>query len=306
MASGFRQWAARASNWGRWGSDDSLGTMNLLQQEQTVEAAKLVLSGKVIPLAIGLNAAGPQPANSKRQNLIHIMKRTGASEPELGGFHYMDDIVMIHTHASTQIDALSHVAYDGKLYNGYAVETVTDSGAARLGIENLARGIHGRGVLLDLPRYLNQKRLDSGHVISSEEIMNCLTSQGITLRPGDIFLIRTGWLQVFTIDDDREKYAGSEPGIGIEAAIWLKEKDISFLGSDNWAIEVFPPENPDETMPVHCLLIRDAGMPFGEILDLEELSRECAQHERWEFFFSCGVLPITGGVGAPIAPVAVF
>ncbi|MBA8828859.1 cyclase family protein [Alpinimonas psychrophila] len=283
-----------------------MGTINLLQPEQITAASQLVSSGKVIPLAIELNAAGPQPAAGLRQNLIHIMKRTGASKPEKGGFHFMDDIVMIHTHASTQLDALAHVAYDGKLYNGYAVETVTDSGAAMLGIENMAKGIRGRGVLIDLPRFLNRRRLDSDHVISSQEIMECLAFEGIVLRSGDIVLLRTGWLQVFTIDGDREKFAESEPGIGIEAAIWLKENDISFLGGDNWAIEVFPPENPNESMPVHCLLIRDAGMPFGEILDLEELSRECAQHQRWEFFFSCDVLPITGGVGAPIAPVAVF
>jgi kynurenine formamidase len=306
MTAGFREWTGRMSNWGRWGDDDQLGTINLIDERTRASAFALVTVGRVFPLALALDDRGPQLSDSSRSNLIHIMKRTGEWPAEPGGFMYMDDIVMLHTHASTQIDALSHVAYDGLLYNGVPASSVTDAGAASLGVETLGGGIVGRGVLLDLARHLGVDMLEASHVITSSQIEDCLDAQGVALTAGDSLLIRTGWIRHFVNHDDREAYMSTEPGIGIEAAVWLKDRDVAFVASDNWAIEVVPSVSPGETMPVHCLLVRDAGMPLGEMFNLEELAIACAGRQNWEFLFACSVLPITGGVGAPVAPLAIL
>ena len=268
MVDGFRDWAARMSNWGRWGDGDQIGTVNLLTDSARASALASVRDGIAIPLALDLNAQGPQPPESSRINAVHVMRRTGESEPEPGGFHYMDDLVMLHTHASTQLDALSHVAYDGQLYNGHPVSTVSDAGAAVLGIETLRGGIVGRGVLVDLPRFLGLEILPAEHIITPTDLEACLAAQSVAVQPGDCLLFRTGWISLFTRDGDRAAYLEREPGIGVEAALWVKEHDIAFVASDNWAVEVVPGEFAGESMPVHCLLIRDAGMPLGEMFDL--------------------------------------
>ncbi|MCU1639721.1 MAG: cyclase family protein [Microbacteriaceae bacterium] len=303
---GFRDVGARLSNWGRWGSDDELGTLNFLTPERRAAAAKLIEHGTTIPLGLDLNDKGPQPSGGIRENCVHVMTRTGESPPAPGGFLYLDDLVTLHTHAATQVDALSHVAYDGYLYNGTSLTTVTEKGAGSLGIENLRGSIQGRGVLLDLPEFFGVSHLEAGRVITVQELDACLAAQGVSTRAGDVLLIRTGWMKVFLLDGDRQRYLGAAPGIGLDVAQWLHEKKIAFIASDNYAVEAVPGENEGEEMPVHCVLVRDMGMPLGEMFNLEGLSQEAKRRARWEFFFTCQVLPITGGVGSPVAPVATF
>jgi hypothetical protein len=302
----FREVGARLSNWSRWGADDTLGTLNLISPEVRAAAIRLVSSGVVIPLGLDVGKDGPQSPGRARANPVHIMTRTGAAAAEPGGFTYTDDLLIIHTQGGTQLDGLAHVSYDGQLYNGHPSSSVDERGAEWLGVENFRGGIQGRGILLDVPRLLGVDRLPAGHLISVGELERCLTEAGIELRAGDTLLIRTGWLRLFLDDDDREGYLEQEPGIGIAATEWLAVHDVAFVASDNWGIERVPGERPDETMPVHCVLIRDLGMPLGEMFDLERLSEHCVSEQRWEFLFSCLPLPITGGVGSPVSPIATF
>jgi kynurenine formamidase len=173
-------------------------------------------------------------------------------------------------------------------------------------MEHLAAGIHGRGVLADLPRHLGVPRLARDHEVTVTQLEECLHAQGTALGEGDVLLVRTGWLQVFLHDRDRGRYMATEPGIGMDVARWLHSRRVAFLASDNWGVEVVPAGSPAEEMPLHCVLVRDMGMPLGEMFDLEQLAGRCAAEGRWEFWFSCLPLPITGGVGSPVAPVAVF
>jgi kynurenine formamidase len=265
-----------------------------------------VVTGEVVPLGLEFNENGPQPPGGLRPNTRHIMTRTGAAEPGRGGFHYTDDLVIMHTQCATQIDALAHVAYDGLLYNGRPITKVTSAGAEVLGVEGFRSGIQGRGVLVDLPRYFGVQRLGQAQEITSADLESCVSAQGTQVGEGDILLIRTGWMQVFLGDRDRTRYLATEPGIVLDVTAWLHQRRVAFLASDNWAIEVVPPTERDEEMPVHCVLVRDMGMPLGEMFDLEPLASHCAEAGRWEFFFSCLPLPITGGVGSPVAPVATF
>lgn len=299
---GFRSWGSRLSNWGRWGAGDRRGTLNWITPEAVVAAAGLITSGEAVSLGLPLDEDGPQPHDGVRPNPVHTMTRTGTVAPEPGGFQWMDDMITLSPQSATQLDALSHVAYDGYLYNGVPVETVTSQGASRLGVEELREGIHGRGILLDLPRHLGVDRLRADHAVSVEELQDCLVAQGLELRDGDIVLVRTGWLRTLR-DEGRSAYMSREPGLSLPVTGWLAEHRIAFVASDNWALEVVPAPG-GENMPVHCVLVRDMGMTIGEMFDLEGLAEACARHGRWEFFFSAHPLQITGGTGSPLEPKA--
>jgi len=302
---GFRSWGARLSNWGRWGPDDQLGTLNLLTPERVAAAARLVEAGEVVPLGLPLDADGPQVPGGGRFNPVHVMTRTAAATPSPSGFHYMDDLLVLYPQSATQVDALAHVAYDGRLYNDTPVELVGNAGAARLGVETMRRGIVGRGILVDLPRQLGVGRLDPRTTIGPAELDACLAAQGVVPEPGDILLLRTGWLQVFR-EEGAAAYLAAAPGLGLEAAGWLREHDIAFTAADTWSVERVPAVDPREEMPVHCVLVRDLGMPLGEMLDLELLAQRCEDRGRWAFWFSAEPLAITGGVGSPIEPKAIL
>lgn len=306
MIEGFRQVGERLSNWGRWGADDTLGTLNLITPEIRADAATLVSTGHTVPLGLAFDRDGPQLVDGRRQNTVHLMTRLGDREPEPGGFVYLDDAVFMHTQCATQVDALAHVAYDGVIYGGRPLATVTQAGAQVLGIESMRGGIQGRGVLLDIPRHRSTDRLGPSDHVGVSELQSTADEQGIDIREGDVLLIRTGWMSVFSRDGDRRAYLATEPGIGLDAAEWLHERGVAFVGSDNWGIEVSPGQDPRESMPLHCVLIRDMGMPLGEMFDLDELAVHCAETGVWEFQFTCLPLPITGGVGSPVAPIATF
>jgi len=72
-----RELAQRWTNWGRWGPEDQLGTLNHLDAACRVAAASLVRTGEVLSLAIPLDSEGPQHAGTGRFNPIHLMSVTG-------------------------------------------------------------------------------------------------------------------------------------------------------------------------------------------------------------------------------------
>lgn len=305
MTQGFRDVGRRVSNWGRWGADDELGTLNLLGSAGRAASAALVTSGESFSLALPLDAQGPQYPEGPRQNPIHMMTRLPDADPGPGGFHWFDDALFLYPQCATQLDALSHVAYDGLLYNGIPVGEITSAGAGRLGVQSLAGRIHGRAVLLDLARTAGVDRLGASESICVAELEAAEEAQGVRVGPGDILLLRTGWITTFTIDRDREAFHASEPGLALETAYWLRARDVAVTAADNWGIEVAPSASGDE-MPLHCVLVRDLGMPLGEMFDLEAVAAHAAAVGRWEFLLSCPVLPITGGVGSPVAPIVTF
>lgn len=300
----FRAWGQRLSNWGRWGPLDQLGTLNWTSPAHVAAAARLVQTGRVVSLGLPLDADGPQVPGGARSNPVHVMTRTGAVTPEPGGFTWMDDLLVLYPQGATQIDALAHVGYDGLLYNGVPVSSVGAAGAERLGVEVIAAGVHGRGVLLDVPRSLGVDRLAPDHEITPDQLGGCARAQGLQVGEGDVVLVRTGWMQQLHEHGPRA-YLEREPGLGLAAAAWLVERRVAFLASDNWGVEVAPGAG-DDSMPVHCVLVRDVGMPLGEMFDLEELARACAELGRWEFFFAAHPLRITGGTGSPLEPKALL
>jgi kynurenine formamidase len=312
----FREIGARLSNWGRWGPADERGTMNLIGPEQILRAAAAVTRGEVISLGVDLNADGPIPPGfGKRSNPIHIMTELGQEPRVRGDQRFADDYLMMPLQAATQWDALAHIIYDDKIYNGYvASQHITVDGAGRCSIDRVADGVVGRGILLDVARHRGVDWLQIGDVIEPEELDAVAATQGTELLPGDVLLIRTGWWSMYLATRDRSAYFRGEPGLGLRCAQWLSDRQVAAVCSDNFSVEAIvpgddgrwaSPEVPDQAFVLHMVLTRDMGMMFGEIFDLEALGAACADDGTYEFLFSAPPLRVTGGVGSPLNPLAV-
>jgi kynurenine formamidase len=301
----FRALGKRLSNWGRWGAEDERGTLNLITPDKLVAAAGLVRKGAVFDLGIPFDDQGPQPGGA-RINPVHLMSQTGDTQVFPGGFRYADDYIFMPLQGASQWDALAHVYYDDQLYNGYPASDVTVVGAFHDTIDRIAKGVAGRGVLLDIARLRGVDWLEAGEVITPDDLEGAIAAQGgIEVGSGDILLFRTGWRRFFLEHKSAQEFMAGEPGLGQDCCAWLHARDVAAVCSDNWAIEVLPGENADVVLNVHMVLIRDMGMTLGEILDFEELAADCAADGVWEFFFCAPPLKVTRGVGSPINPLVI-
>jgi kynurenine formamidase len=297
--------ARKVSNWGRWGADDERGTVNFITPEVVRRAVGCVKRGRVFSLGLNFGADGPQIGQGGRVNPLHFMSATDGGYGPEGGFRYADDVIVMPLQCATQWDSLAHVHYGGKLYNGFDKATITASGAARNGIDKLGPGIVSRGVLLDVARSAGVERLSAGKAITPAELEAAERSQGVRVETGDVLLIRTGHLQVFKIDGDREGYMRRMPGLGTSCVEWLHAREVAAVATDTNAVEVIPFEDPAIPLPLHMLCIRDMGLTLGEMFDLEELAADCVSDGVWELLFCAPPLKVTGGVGSPLNPLAV-
>lgn len=303
MVVDYKALGQELSNWGRWGPDDQIGTLNLVRPEHIVAAAAQVRSGKVFQLSIPVGKDGPQMGVGGRVNPVHLMSM-GPADFDPHGLQVADDWIIMPLQSGTQWDALSHVGYDDKLYNGVdAREVGARTGARRLAVDTYSDRIVGRGVLLDIARLRGVPWLDAGVAITPADLEEAERKQGVTVGEGDFLLIRTGW-RVRLLEQGREGWMSNEPGLGIECPRWLRDRGVAAVGSDNWAIEVMPSETGD-LLPLHCILIRDMGMPLAEILDLEALAADCVADGVWSFMFIAPPLNISNAVGSPVTPIAV-
>ena len=286
--------------WNRWGAEDERGALNTIGPDEVRRATALVRTGEVLRLAQLLSDKTPVPAH--RCGLQHFMGRDGgdyaAGAGRPGGFQFAEDSVVMPMHIGTHVDALCHAWYDDKLYNGYLGNSIrSTTGAGRLGVEKMPPVVT-RGLLLDLVR-LKGRVLANGESIGVADLEAAAAAAGVQPGRGDAILLRTGWLEaqkgVKRVDFN------VEPGIDVDAAMWLVDHDVAIVGADNFAVEVLPfPEG--KVFPVHQLLIRDYGMPLLEGLMLDPL----VASGRFEFLFIASPLPIVGATGSPLAPVAVL
>ena len=300
----FREIGSRLSNWGRWGDDDERGTVNLITPDHLVSAAALVRHGRIFDLGIPFDGNGPQPGGS-RINPVRLMSETGHDQDFPGAFHYADDYVFMPLQSASQWDGLAHVFYDDRMYNGFPASDVGPHGAKHCSIDKLAKGIAGRGVLLDIARLKGVEWLEQGYVITPDDLDAACERQGVEVGAGDILLFRTGWRTKFVTEGDAAAFMAGEPGLGLGCCEWLHSRDVAVVASDNWAIEVLPGEVDTELLPVHMVLIRDMGMTLGEILDLDELATDCEEDGVWEFFLTAPPIKFTAAVGSPINPLAI-
>jgi kynurenine formamidase len=302
-----RSWGNELSNWGRWGDDDEIGTLNLITAERIAAAAATVSEGLVVSCGVDFNAQGPMPGLG-RFNPRHTMTQTGHDMDLPGGFRYADDDLELTLQCATQWDALSHVYYDDHLYNGHAAALITKDGAAANSIDRLKERVVGRGVLLDVAAEKGVDWLEDGTAISPADLDAAAAAQGVDVQPGDVLLVRTGRMSRVHAEGEwgQSFVYGPSPGLSVHCAPWLRDKDVAAVACDNVAVEVMPSEVDDCMMPLHMICLRDMGLTFGEIFDMERLTAIARDRGRFEFMFVAVPLPITGAVGSPINPIAIF
>jgi kynurenine formamidase len=298
----FKELFQTVSNWGRWGESDDRGALNELTPERVAAAAGLVRSGETVSLSMPVNThAGienPMPADHHMTMVADDESRSGLSfAKDYVGLDYHNDS---HTH----IDAFCHVAFDGSFYNDVPAATLSSAGATRDTIEAAVNGIAGRGVLLDVPRSRGVPWVEPGEHIFRKDLVGAELAEGVSVRDGDILLIRTGHAcrlaERGPWDTQRAK-AGLHP----TAALLLSERRVAVLGSDGNS-DTAPSTTEGVGFPLHVLALNAMGVHLIDYLQLDDLAEACARTGRWEFFFVCAPLRILGGTGSPLNPIAIL
>jgi kynurenine formamidase len=283
----------QVSNWGRWGTDDQLGSVNLVTAAKRKQAVTLVKSGISVSLA---HNPLTERAEDNNNPFEHTMLR---------GNNLDRYAVSYHGYAHSHIDALCHFLYKEKTYNGYArAEVNTDKGCTKLGIENLKSGIVSRGVLIDIPRLRGVQFLEPGTPVYTEDVEAWEKKTGVKVGSGDVILLRTGrWARRAKLGP----WNVGQNAAGFHASIapWIKARGVSIVGSDA-AEDVVPSKVEGVALPVHTLLITAMGINLLDNQDLEALAETAARLNRWEFMISVAPVPVTGGTGFPVNALATF
>ncbi|MEU0452679.1 cyclase family protein [Streptomyces sp. NPDC006129] len=288
----FHDIAERVNNWGRWGADDELGTLNLITDEVVREAASCVRSGHRIPLALPLRQDGVQTGMIPgRVNPLHVMVQINQELFGPGTVACSDDAVTMGLQAATHWDALPHVSHSGRLYNGRPADSITAHGGAGFSGMDKVRHVVSRGVLLDVARARGTDRLDGGYAVTPEDLDAAEELAGTRVRAGDLVLVRTGQVQV-CLTGDRHAYAYPSPGLSIRTPEWFHARDVAAVANDTLTFEVFPPEVEDLWLPVHALDLVEMGMPQGQNWNLEELSTACGETGRYAFLLAATPEPL--------------
>jgi kynurenine formamidase len=299
------------SNWGRWGKDDQIGTLNFVTPQDIVEAAKLIRKGKAFALGIPLDRNGPQTGLfGGRFNPIHQMLATGtdaiAGRQDWNKLRYSDDTLNLCIQGATHWDALGHIFYEDAAYNGHDPKLIDATGLNVLGIENARDKMNGRGILLDIARHRGVDWLNDGQGISNDELDACAKAEGVEIRRADFVIIRTGQMERCLKERQWGGYAGGDaPGVNFENCYWCHGKEIAAICTDTWGVEVRPNETTEANQPWHWVVIPAMGLCMGEIFYLEKLAEDCAADGVYEFFFCGPPLAITGATGSPINPQAI-
>jgi kynurenine formamidase len=266
-----------------------------------------VRSGTRFSLALRLDQRGPQiggvPGRVNPLRTMIAINSQFAGTPD--GFCTSDDVVTMGLQAATHWDALAHVSYSGRLYNGFPASSITaEAGAANCAISRVT-SLTTHGVLLDIARARGVERLDPGYGVTCDDLDAALAQAGVDLAPGDAVLVRTGFIQLFKARDRQGYAGGDQPGLTMRTAEWFHDRDVAAVATDTFTFEVWPCEDERMLLPVHLLHLRDMGMLQGQNFDLEALSADCANDGTYEFLLEASPLPFTGGCGSPVNPVAV-
>jgi kynurenine formamidase len=213
---------------------------------------------------------------------------------------YHDEIVSAEIgQVGTQFDGLGHIGVGDLFYNGNdRAEFARGDGLTKLGVENVG-AITTRGVLVDVAAFKGVARLEGGYEVTLADLQGALGRQNTEVRSGDVVILHTGWGSLWL--EDNARFGASAPGIGLDAARYLVEREVVLVGSDTWATEVVPNPNPDLQFPVHQLLIPQSGIYIFENLATEELARDRA----YEFAFFFAPLKLKGATGSPANPLAI-
>jgi kynurenine formamidase len=295
-------------NWGRWGPDDERGTLNYITPERVAAAASLVRSGRTVSMAIPINkVAGPDNPSPA----VHYMSLLHDIPIGPGGLTFGMCYLAMASHGDchTHIDALNHVGYRGRLYNGKAVSMLTSRGSTWGSIAAYADGIVGRGVLLDAARHRGLPWLEPGEAVDRAELEAIEAAEGVRLGEGDILVFRTGHharrLALGPWRNDPPPDGEGKAGLAVDTIPWMHERRIAAFLPDGDG-ETVPSNVEDMPYPIHPLQLTAMGMCISDSLQLEDLARACEEEGRHEFLVVGLPLRLPGATGSPWNPIAVF
>jgi kynurenine formamidase len=284
------------SNWGRWGDDDMRGTLNLITPEKRKQAAALVQEGISVSLSKNYETEQAVDNVSPMQVIMTIPPAAPVAMDEWRIFY--------HGLTYTHMDALCHAYYKDQAYNGFPVTDVHEFGCTTSGIENLKDGILSRGILIDVPRLKGVDYLEPGTPVLASDIEAWERETGLTIQSGDVVLVRTGrWAKKTAIGP--YSLMTASPGVHVSALPLLKARDVAVLGTDV-GLDVSPSGVEEVVIPTHTVAIASMGLIIIDNASFEELAETAARLGRWEFMFQLSPIPVAGGTGSIINPIATF
>lgn len=293
-------------NWGRWGQNDQLGTLNFITDAHVRRAAALVQTGRSFSMAIPINTvAGPDNAHPA----IHYMVQNHDIAIGSSRVGIAKDFLAMECHGDchTHIDALNHISYGGLLYNGRPISDVTSKGMHGYDVTSYAHGLVGRGVLIDIPRLRGVPYLEPGEAIRRAELEAAEYAQDVRLGEGDIFVFRTGHhRRRLEKGPWNNSHAGDgKAGLHVDTIPWMHERRIAAFFPDGDGETV--PGTVDGIMhPIHALQVTAMGMTVSDSLNLEDVADACNKGGRWEFMVVAGPLRLPDSTGSPFNPLAIF
>ncbi len=319
----YIRWMKELTNWGRWGKDDEIGAMNLVTPSKKKQAAALVKSGVSVSLA-EIQHPNQDPPNSPYTGAPYKAVWKFRDDYEKWASTEMwtnppaEDLALGSHGGRSHMDALAHNFFNGQFYNGMSWREIsTQKGATKGGIQNLRHGVVTRGILMDIPRLKGVPYLQKNERVYISDLEAWEKKAGVKVGPGDALFIRVGhWARRRAGDTSTDT-----PGLDPSVCPWLKQRDIALMGAES-GNEITPlpytggpiPLRPGQTKvqgditnsPVHYYALIAMGVHIMDQLDLDELAEVAARQNRWEFMLVAAPLPIVGGTGSPINPIAIF
>jgi kynurenine formamidase len=305
----FEEIFESVKNWGRWGKDDELGTLNYVTPDKVRAAAALVRSGRRVSMAIPINkVAGP---DNPMQATLLVVQAHDVPVDGSGVAFGLDYLGMAaHGDCHTHVDALCHISYNGLTYNGLpAKDVLRSNGATAQDIAAYHAGVVGRGVLLDIPAHRGVPWLEPGDAVRAAELEECVSAQGVEIGEGDFLVFRTGHhrrrLELGAWDNSPPPIGEGKAGLHVDAIPWLHERRIAAFLPDGDG-ETLPSVVDGVTYPIHPLQVAAMGMLVSDSLQFEELVVACEEEGRYDFMVVGLPLRLPGATGSPWNPIAIF
>jgi len=280
----------KINNWGRWGKDDVMGTMNLITEAKRKQAAALVKTGITVSIAHDLSTEESPDNPFPIQQVVAPNFRT-----DTYFFRYHGTFI-------THQDALCHYTYNERIYNDRPLNTKECFPS----IEELKNGVVTRGILIDIPRLKGVPYLDPEVAVYTKDIEAWEKMANVKIGPGDAIILRTGrWARRAKVGP--WKNLDSASGFDVTVAPWVRERDVALAAGDTTVeIHNVPPVVEGQLTPLHTLFINGLGMPIIDDMDPEALAEMCAKLNRWEFMLVIAPLRVPTGTGSPVNPIAIF
>jgi kynurenine formamidase len=298
----YIRWRSEIKNWGRWGADDERGASNLITPARIRNAARLVKTGQIVSLAHPMpqKVEADVPAGSVFHRVTNIVSDTITVDNYQVGYH---GLVVAH------MDAFCHFVFEGQMYNGYPVagNITPEAGCKKGDIMAWKDGIVTRAVLYDMPQLKGVEWLEPGTPVTRADLEAWEKKAGVKAGAGDVLLLYIGrWKRRAA----QGPWTGTVAGFYADTIPLIKQRDVAFLGHDfniDWAPR--PGWGPAEKipgMPIHQAMLNWLGVGIVENLDLERAVEIARRLKRYEFMLTFAPLPVEGGTGSPLNPLAVF